>query len=224
MFRIKRRLYFDNIFCVELRGLSGGLCLLWKANANINVYEWCDNYIKASININNGLRWQGIFVYGNPIFQKRRKLWQKLTVSNKNKEEPQAYLGYFNDILSQEEKVGIHPQPRIYLETFRMFVNENSLMDVDLKGNKFSWFSNPRNNFITRKKLDRKWMQIFQNAILKASPAVSSDHCALILETQPLIRTRKDFRFETFWVEHEECKEVIKWSWLLDDRNRICWN
>ncbi|XP_057760557.1 uncharacterized protein LOC130980933 [Arachis stenosperma] len=69
-----------------------------------------------------------------------------------------------------------------------------------------------------------KWMQIYQNAILKASPAVSSDHCALILKTQPLVRIKKEFRFEAFWAEHEECKEVIKRSWHLDDGNRSCWN
>ncbi|RYR14525.1 hypothetical protein Ahy_B04g071116 [Arachis hypogaea] len=146
MNRIRRRLNFDNIFCVELRGLSGGLCLLWKSNTNID----CDNYIKANININNILKWQGIFVYDNPVFQKRRKLWQELTVSNRSREEPQDYLGDFNYILSQDEKVGIHPQPRIYLDTFRRFVYDNGLMDVDLKGNKYTWFSNAKNNFSTR--------------------------------------------------------------------------
>ncbi|RYQ93632.1 hypothetical protein Ahy_B09g099889 [Arachis hypogaea] len=97
MNRIRRRLHFENIFCVELWGMSGGL-----------------------------------------IFQKRRKLCQELTVSNMNKEEPQVYLGDFNDILSQEKKVGIHSQPMIYLETFRKFVDDNRLMDVDLKGSKFT--------------------------------------------------------------------------------------
>ncbi|RYQ82874.1 hypothetical protein Ahy_B10g101453 [Arachis hypogaea] len=175
------------------------------------------------------LSWQGIFVYGNPVFQRRRKLWKELTESNMNREEPQAFLGDFNDVLSQDEKVGIHPQPRIYLETFRRFVDDNGLIDVDLKGSKFKWFSNPKNNFITKEKLDRvivnwKWIQIYQNAILKASPAVSSDHCALISVTQPLVGIKKEFRFEAFWAEHEECKEVIKRSWHLDDGNRSCWN
>ncbi|RYQ88965.1 hypothetical protein Ahy_B09g095851 [Arachis hypogaea] len=120
-----------------------------------------------------------------------------------NREEPQTFLGDFNDVLTEDEKVSIHSQPRIYLETFRRFVDDNGLIDVDLKGSKFTWFSNPRNNIITKKKLDRvmvnwKWMQIYQNAILKASPAVSSDHCALILETQPLVQIKKEFRFEVF--------------------------
>ncbi|XP_016206345.1 uncharacterized protein LOC107646692 [Arachis ipaensis] len=149
----------------------------------MNIYEWCDNYIKANININNDLKCQGIFVYGNPVFQKRRKLWQELTISNMNKEEPQAYMGDFNDILSQDEKVGVHPQPKNCLETFRKFVDDNGLMDVD-----------------------------------------SSDHCALILETQPRGRIKKEFKFEAFWADHEECKEVIRNSWQQDEGNRNCWN
>ncbi|RYR27575.1 hypothetical protein Ahy_B01g051591 [Arachis hypogaea] len=229
MNRIRRRLNFDKIFCVELRGLSGGLCLLWKSNTNIDVYKWCANYIKASININNVLKWQGVFVYGNPVFQKRRKLWQELTVSNRCWEEPQAYLGYFNDILSQDEKVGIHPQPRIYLYTFRRFVDDNDLMDIDLKGSKYTWCSNLRNNFITRERLDRvlvnwKWLHIHQNVILKAALAISSTHCALILETQPRDQIKREFRFEAFWTEHEECEEVIRRSWQQDDGNINCWN
>ncbi|RYR44282.1 hypothetical protein Ahy_A08g040636 [Arachis hypogaea] len=175
------------------------------------------------------MKWQGIFVYGNPIFQKRRKLWQELTVSNRNKEEPQAVLGDFNDILSQDEKVGLHPQPKIYLDTFRKFVDDNGLIDIDLKGSRFTWYSNPRNNFVTRERLDRvlvnwKWLSLHQNVVLKAAPAISSDHCALILETQPKVRMKKEFRYEAFWTEHEECEEVIRRSWQQDDRNRNCWN
>ncbi|XP_025684704.1 uncharacterized protein [Arachis hypogaea] len=229
MNRIRRRLNFDKSFCVEPRGLSGGLCLLRKSNTNINVYEWCDNYIKASININNGMNWQGVFVYGNPVFQKRRRLWQELTVNNRSREEPQAFLGDFNDILSQDEKVGLHPQPRIYLNTFKRFVDENLLMDIDLKGSRYTWYSNPRNNLITRERLDRvlvnwKWLNIHQNVILRAAPAISSDHCALILETQPRDRIKKEFKFEAFWAEYEECEEVVRRSWEQDAGNKNCWS
>ncbi|XP_015969290.1 uncharacterized protein LOC107492746 [Arachis duranensis] len=175
------------------------------------------------------MNWQGVFVYGNPVFQKRRRLWQELTVNNGSREEPQAFLGDFNDILNQDEKVGLHPQPRIYLNTFKRFVDENLLMDIDLKGSRYTWYSNPRNNFVTRERLDRvlvnwKWLNIHQNAILKAAPAISSDHCALILETQPRDRIKKEFKFEAFWAEHEECEEVIRRSWEHQVENRNWWS
>ncbi|XP_072087336.1 uncharacterized protein [Arachis hypogaea] len=96
-------------------------------------------------------------------------------------------------------------------------------------GSRFTWYSNPRNNFVTRERLDRvlvnwKWLSLHQNVVLKAAPAISLDHCALILETQPKLWIKKEFRFEAFWTEHEECKEVIRRSWQQHDGNRNCWN
>ncbi|RYQ81103.1 hypothetical protein Ahy_Scaffold1g107105 isoform B [Arachis hypogaea] len=49
--------------------------------------------------------------------------------------------------ITGEEKLGLHPKPREQVEEFRNFVNSNRLMDIDLKGGKFTWFSKPRNSF-----------------------------------------------------------------------------
>ncbi|RYR56705.1 hypothetical protein Ahy_A05g022392 [Arachis hypogaea] len=102
-------------------------------------------------------------------------------------------------------------------------------MDINLKESKYTWYNKPRNNFITRERLDRvlvnwKWLHIHQNVSLKDAPTISSDHCALILETQPRDQIKREFRFEAFWTEHEECEKVIRRSWQQDDRNRNCWN
>ncbi|RYQ95593.1 hypothetical protein Ahy_B08g090948 [Arachis hypogaea] len=145
----------------------------------------------------------GCFCIWQSSFPKAKATLGELTVSNRNREEPQAVLGDFNDILSQDEKVGLHPQPKIYLDSFRRFVDDNGLIDIDLKGSRYTWYSNPRNNFVTRERLDRvlvnwKWLSLHQNVVLKAAPAISSDHCALILETQPKDRIKKEFRFEAF--------------------------
>ncbi|RYR23367.1 hypothetical protein Ahy_B03g068604 [Arachis hypogaea] len=177
---------------METRASRDGMNRINRKLKSDNMFCIEPRGLSANININNDLNWQGIFVYGNP----------ELTVSNISKEEPQAYLGDFNDILSQEENVGILPQPKICLETFRRFVDDNGLMDVDLKESKYTWFSNSRNNFITRERLDR----IYQNVSLKVASAISSDHYALIFETQPRCRIKKEFRFEAYLAEHEECK------------------
>ncbi|KAL1369153.1 hypothetical protein AAHE18_02G175100 [Arachis hypogaea] len=227
--RIRRRLHFDKYFCVEPRDLSGGLCILWKDIVNINVYSWCDNYIKTKISDSKGNGWSCNFLYGNPIFRNRKRLWKMLTESNINPEEPQACLGDFNDILTQEEKIGLHPKPKNQVEEFENFVNTNCLMDLDLKGNKFTWFSNSRGDFITRKRLDRvlvnwRWREIFQHATLEALPAISSDHCPLVLNLNPVKKVNKYFRYEVFWDDHEECKEVIQKGWNMISAQRYNWN
>ncbi|RYQ82719.1 hypothetical protein Ahy_B10g101285 [Arachis hypogaea] len=57
--RIKRRLHFDNIFCVELRDLSGGLSLFWNEKYDVEVYFWNNNLIKTYVDDRKGNRWIG---------------------------------------------------------------------------------------------------------------------------------------------------------------------
>ncbi|XP_072066788.1 uncharacterized protein [Arachis hypogaea] len=110
--KLKRRLHFENVFHIEPRGLSGGLCLLWNEIYNIDIYFWCENHIKARIDDRKGKIWECNFIYGNPYFGRRKEQWRAITANNNNRGEPQLFIGNFNDILSQEEKIGLHPKPQ----------------------------------------------------------------------------------------------------------------
>ncbi|MED6174236.1 hypothetical protein PIB30_067205 [Stylosanthes scabra] len=77
--QLARRLKYDSSFCVEPRGLSGGLCILWKKYINVQVYSWSSNYIKTNICEKGGKSWFCNFVYGNPIHKDRRKLRKHLS-------------------------------------------------------------------------------------------------------------------------------------------------
>ncbi|RYR23091.1 hypothetical protein Ahy_B03g068364 [Arachis hypogaea] len=220
--RTRRNLGFDNMFCVESRGLSGGLCLFWKSNINIDVYAWCDNFIKAQISTVNDNVWEGIFVYGHPDFKRRKELWNELTCVDNNLHVPRAFIGDFNDVIAQHEKVGLHPKPTSQIDTFRCFIDKNALMDLELQGTKYTWFSNPRNGFVTKERIDRvlanwEWREAFQHATLSALPAISSDHRPLVLNVTPRgIRTRC-FKFEAFWADHADCGNIIRKGW-----NSVC--
>ncbi|RYR06188.1 hypothetical protein Ahy_B06g085975 [Arachis hypogaea] len=82
-------------------------------------------------------------------------------------------------------------------------------MDINLKGRKFTWFSNPMNGFVTRERLDKvivkwEWRRLYQNATLTALPAIEFDHCPLVLRLQP----KKNF--ERYFKEGiETTKHVI---------------
>ncbi|RYQ97316.1 hypothetical protein Ahy_B08g093351 [Arachis hypogaea] len=165
-----------------------------------------------------GNRWIGNFVYGCPNYKQRRKQWRNITATTTNVGEAQLYIGDFNDVLSQEEKIGMHPKPQAHVREFRNFVDANFLIDLDLKGSRFTWFSNPRNGFVTRERIDRamanwEWWSLNQHASLSALPAVSSDHCPLVLKLEQNIRIQKAFKFEAYWTDHKECKEIVKKGW-----------
>ncbi|XP_025640911.1 uncharacterized protein [Arachis hypogaea] len=220
--RLKRTLGFDNMFCVESRGLSGGLCLFWKNNLSVNVYAWCDSFIKARISVTNDIDWEGIFVYGHPNYMRRKELWNELTYVNNNLHVPRAFIGDFNDVISQHEKVGLHPKPTSQIDTFRRFVDKNALMDLELQGTKYTWFSNPRNGFVTKERIDRvlanwEWRKAFQHATLSALPAVFSDHTPLVLNVKPRGKRSGCFKFEAFWTDHADCGNIIKRGW-----NSVC--
>ncbi|RYR03890.1 hypothetical protein Ahy_B06g083292 [Arachis hypogaea] len=79
--------------------------------------------------------------------EQRRKQWRNITATTTNVGEVQLYIGDFNDVLSQKEKVSMHPKPQAHVREFKNFVDANFLIDLDLKGSKFTWFSNPRNGW-----------------------------------------------------------------------------
>ncbi|RYQ97024.1 hypothetical protein Ahy_B08g092996 [Arachis hypogaea] len=216
--RIRRKLGFDNMFCVESRGLSGGLCIFWKSNVNIHVYAWCDNFIKTKVSSGNDKDWEAIFVYGHPDYKKRKELWKDLTFVNDSLAQPTVLIGDFNDVISQDEKVGLHPKPSCQIQSFRNFVHKNALLDMELQGMKYTWFSNPRNGCVTKERLDRvlvnwEWRRAFQHATLSALPPISSDHAPLVLDVKPRGRRIKSFKFEAFWVDHADCDAVIRRGW-----------
>ncbi|RYQ99126.1 hypothetical protein Ahy_B07g087000 [Arachis hypogaea] len=104
--------------------------------------------------------------------------------------QPRVLIRDFNDIILQDEKVGLHPKPSNQIVAFRNFVHENALLDLDLQGMKYTWFSNPTNGYVTKERLDRvlvnwEWRKAFQHATLSALPPISLDHTPLVLNVNP---------------------------------------
>lgn len=57
-------------------------------------------------------------------------------------------------MLLNVEKDGMRPVDQGRMDRFRDFLNSSELMDVDLKGCKYTWVSNPRGGFVTKEKID----------------------------------------------------------------------
>lgn len=216
---MRRRLKFNYKFCVEAQGLSGGLGLLWNDEVHIQVFEASQNYIHASVLVKDiGKEFDCTYVYGNPNFQQRRGLWSKLLALQGERDIPWCCMGDFNELLSQYEKEGIRPYHSGRGDLFRDFLNIYGLMELDLKGCHFTWASNPRNGVIIREKLDCilvncAWRREFPHGLAVALPSISSDHSILLLLPEPRHKCGQSFNFEAFWVEHEECGQVVDEGW-----------
>ncbi|RYR43586.1 hypothetical protein Ahy_A08g040005 [Arachis hypogaea] len=85
-------------------------------------------------------------------------------------------------VVGREMTVDLHTIPDCQLECFRSFVDCNALMDIDLKGGSFTWFSNSKNGFIIKERIDRalanwEWKKLYQTTALVARLAISFNHC-----------------------------------------------
>lgn len=97
--RIRRQLNFRGFWYVEPVGLSGGLALWWRETDILQVDESLRNHIDATIIHSIKGPWRVTFIYGNPTFCERRKLWSRLAVGGSSQTEPRLCTGDFNDIL-----------------------------------------------------------------------------------------------------------------------------
>ena len=225
---VQRRLHFQKMFSIDSDGSSGGLCLFWNANVEVEIVDACQNYIHTLCRSrDDGLDWDCTFVYGNPIFPERRYLWERLRVLHIGN-SPWMCIGDFNELLSQAEKVGARPHCQNRINLFRAFVDNAELMDMDLKGSRFTWLSNPRNGVITKEKIDRllvnwSWRRSFPNAIVSAFPPISSDHSPLVLNFQPKVGDGGLFKYEAYWEDHPACHQVISDGWQDVEDNGEPW-
>lgn len=108
---IKKRLNYDDLYVVDCNGKLGGLCLFWKKNVNTQVlYSDC-NVIHAYVAyMNTNIGFYYSFVYGNPIVQQRKILWEKLKRLYTNNHEPWICAGDFNNLLHHSDKMGSNRQ------------------------------------------------------------------------------------------------------------------
>ncbi|KAJ1382120.1 Endonuclease/exonuclease/phosphatase superfamily [Sesbania bispinosa] len=138
--------------------------------------------------------------------EKKSKLYMMMTILSERKQVtganpwPWIILGDFNELLYQHEKDGIHPQQQSRMNLFRQFVSDVGLMDLELKGCRFTW-------------------ELFPNAMAMAIPSVSSDHTPIIFWPKQKMKSGCNFKFEAFWEELEDCNTVIQEGWTESSQN-----
>ncbi|KAJ1393527.1 hypothetical protein SESBI_34890 [Sesbania bispinosa] len=102
--------------------------------------------------------------------------------------------GHHNQQISVAEQVAAFS-----VQLFQDFVHQSNLIDLDLKGNRFTWFSNPRQ-------------------------AISSDHSPILLDVKPEASSGSSFKYEAYWDDHEECKDVVAQGWQHEESDQRGWD
>jgi exonuclease III len=123
MENIRVMLKFDACLSIDVEGRSGGLSVMWKANTKCRIMNYSRNFINIIVDDGERGEWRLTCYYGYPERSRRRQAWDLLRELRNMSELPWCIIGDFNDLLSQEDKQGLHPHPNWLCEGFRNAVS-----------------------------------------------------------------------------------------------------
>ncbi|KAF7827350.1 reverse transcriptase [Senna tora] len=94
------------------------------------------------------------------------------------------------------------------MDNFNSFLNNCNLLDLGFVGPLFTWTNCQQDGHIIRTRIDRahathSWINLFPNSKVYHLPRAHSDHCPILLNSNPLLlNDPKPFRLEPFWLHH----------------------
>ncbi|OMO94917.1 reverse transcriptase [Corchorus capsularis] len=216
---IRKKMKLDCAIYVDPDGLSGGIALWWKDFFSVKSIEESKNLVDTVIIDNrSGGSFRILWVYGAPVFEDRKLVWERIKRKALIIDEAWCCIGDFNDILDDSEKDGGPLKDRRYIRYFQDMVEHCQLIDIQFQGQKFTWMGK-RDDFVIKERLDRafvnpQWLMAFPHSQLLIQPAIGSDHSPVILNScwQDIKGPRK-FKFESYWTDVEDIRSVVKTSW-----------
>ncbi|GLT74509.1 hypothetical protein SLA2020_463010, partial [Shorea laevis] len=223
-------LQFPKKEIVDAEGFAGGIWLLWDdEHYEVDILSKGPQVIHAMIKVNCQSNFSNSFwylsaIYGRPQFETRTLLWENLVQFSQVIDGPWLAIGDFNDVTSQSEKFGGSPVPFYRMRAYIECMNSCNLIDLGFNGPKFTWV-NMRNDGIIRERLDRAWCNpawkvMFPEASIHHLPRLSSDHCPILLNLDPIhpFIGNKPFRLEKFWIEHHSFRDLVTTNWLSNNQ------
>lgn len=96
-------------------------------------------------------------------------------------------IGEFNDLLSQEDKRGIHPHPNWLCTSFWNAIEECDITDIKLDNHHFTWHKSRGIVQMVEERLDRalsnpEWIACFPNVRLQSLVTSHSNHTPILLQ------------------------------------------
>ncbi|MCI03614.1 endonuclease/exonuclease/phosphatase family protein, partial [Trifolium medium] len=220
MERIRVQLNFNSCLSIDVEGRSGGLSVMWRDNISCRVLNYSRNFINLIVEEGGKGEWRLTCYYGYPERSRRRHAWELLRELRDMSELPWCIMGDFNDLLSQEDKKGIHPHPNWLCNGFRSAVSDCDLTDIQLEGYPYTWIKSMGTPNVIEERLDRamtnsEWLGMYPEAKLVNIIASHSDHSPILLHTTPMERQQNSysFRFENIWLQEDDIEEVVEEGW-----------
>lgn len=226
MGELKTGLGIEGILCVprndENGGASGGLCLLWRVGIGVSFISSSFFYIDILVKWEDGLDCRLTGFYGEPVARQRHLSGELLKQLAVVREGPWLCCGDFNEILSVSEKTGPVLRSQRQIDDFRRTVEECGLYEFAFTGYEFTWDNRREGVANVKARIDRgfgnlaliqKWGGFTTHHLV----TISSDHCPLMIESEPPFNGNggwvfgmRRFMFEEMWTTEVECGQLIE--------------
>ncbi|XP_073360443.1 uncharacterized protein [Aegilops tauschii subsp. strangulata] len=217
------RLGFDSSFGVGSSGRSGGLCLYWKNNVNVEIKTFSQYHIDSVVTEPGKDPWRFSCFYGAANRSLRYKTWDTMKILRGESSLPWVCIGDFNEILRPEEQFGPNERDAAQIAGFREAVDVCELADLGYKGLDWTFEKRIVGGDYCRVRLDRAlasptWSAMFPFATLEHLTAAKSDHSPILLSTEldtseVRLVLRKPFRYECMWEREPSFKTQIEQMW-----------
>ena len=217
IFKHFKRTAYVNHFTVPPVGLSGGLSLSWKDDVEVEILDSSPNLIDTQIKSKQNSFFV-TFVYGAPRQEERDAFWERLMILSAQWDEAWLLTSDFNDLLDNSEKEGGPLRWEGSFLSFRNFVSQAGLWDVQHTGNTLSWRGVRYSHFI-QSRLDRAmancaWSEIFPSGYCQYLRFEGSDHRPLItFFDQDEAKKKGVFRFDRRLQDNPEIHKIVDLSW-----------
>ena len=179
--------------------------MLWAEELKVSIRYFSKHHIDAIIEReNDGKDWRFTGFNGHPETSRRKEGWKLITDLNRSYKFPWLCVGYYNEILTEDEKRGGNSRPGGQMKLFQEVVDECNFQEVPFIGPKMTWCRGSGDDIIFER-LDRglanyEWMEMFGWLLEDHHMVSTSDHLPLVftISKYPTVENRKkrDFKFD----------------------------
>lgn len=198
---------FDGAIHTNTIGYAGGLWLLWNSDkVDIQSLANTEQEIHVKVKVcSSNLNWILFAIYVSPKSEERKILWENLAKVSELYNLLWVMAGDFNEPLVDEDKFGGRGVNINQSLLFKECLDRCRMVDLGFLGPRYIWTNKRDINNLILERIDRffmnpEWCMLHPEAKITHLPRCHSDHCPVLLETNPgrTMSLIKPFRFQEF--------------------------
>ncbi|XP_075633780.1 uncharacterized protein LOC142606285 [Castanea sativa] len=201
------KLPFDGAIHTATIGYVGGLWVLWNLD-KVEVTQMANTKLEIHVFVkvhSSDFSWIFSAVYASPRLEERTILWNNLATVAKYHNLPWVIARDFNEPLNTNDKFGGRVTTVKRSLLFKECLDKCNMIDLGFSGPRFTWTNRREVDALIQERIDRffvnpKWFSLFPEAKVTHLTLCHSNHCHVLLETQPRPSTfiKRPFKFQNF--------------------------